>query len=82
MRLEDSAADWTFNVNHDVWIRLTARGRRLARAQGCTVEEVDGWSRWQLWKVASVFGRHMEDGFDLLFKTEIQIRCGKDISRL
>lgn len=74
------------NINDNVRVRLTEHGRKLHRewwlrwygelsaypyqAPG---EDADGWSRWQLWNLMSVFGEHMYMGGPLPFLTEIEI---------
>ncbi len=75
------------NVNHDVWIKLTDAGKAEHRQQHDTFmkewakldvdyrqpEEVDGWSRWQLWELMRIFGSKFYNGCDVPFETTIRI---------
>lgn len=72
-----------FNINDEVRVRLTDRGRRLMREThkifcGDRVpytepEEVDGWSTWQLWRLMQEFGAHMIMGQEVPFEPTIEI---------
>jgi hypothetical protein len=50
-----------FNINDYVYVRLTDRGRTILmqQHQHAPVEDPDGYSRWQLWHLMSVFGQHV-----------------------
>ncbi len=75
----------TINMNDEVRVRLTARGREIMRKNhaelfpsGAPVpysepREDDGWSTWQLWCLMQEFGRHLHNGCDVPFETEIEI---------
>lgn len=85
----DAPRGVTFNLNHDVWVRLTDAGRALYRKQwedlrdqypGITTEHAPkeeddgGWSRWQLWELAGTFGHALYNGNPHLpFETEIRL---------
>lgn len=77
-----------FNINHEVEIKLTERGRRYlawrhdkwlrehpnVNLPYCAKQEdPDGWSRWQLWTLMETFGPDTHIGMDLLFETTIRI---------
>ena len=36
-------------------------------------EDASGWSRWQLWEVMAIFGRHLYMGGPLLFETKVDL---------
>ena len=83
-----------FNVNDFVWVRLTALGRKTHRSwfrelfSGAlripvftpAKEDAKGWSRWQLWELFQVFGKHMGNGFPLMFKTTMRVEI-EDVNR-
>jgi len=62
--------DMEFNINHDVWVKLTDNGREVLRKQHeelnrllnqerdytPVTEDNDGWSRWQLWTLMDELG--------------------------
>ena len=58
-----------FNINNEVAVQLTDEGRRIFTAQQAEypehyrlrLEEVNGWSRWQLWVLMQTFGPHMSE---------------------
>lgn len=73
------------NINDHVWVRLTERGRDIARAHHqallvvaprlgpyCSYE-TNGWSRWQLWQLMQRFGADCHLGCDPPFETEISL---------
>lgn len=76
-----------FNINDHVRVRLTDRGRALHRQhhdelfEGSSykpdyrppVEDADGWSRWQLWRLMHEFGEQLYNGAPLVFETEIEV---------
>jgi hypothetical protein len=53
-----------FNINHDVKVQLTSHGRNiLAQTNACYVTTLsDGWYRFQLWQLMSIFGPHLGNG--------------------
>lgn len=75
----------SFNVNNEVWVRLTDEGRRQlnrnregsalphGKFPGLPVEDADGFSKWQLWDLMSQFGPHMFNGCEIPFETEIYL---------
>lgn len=79
-RLDHAAS---FNVNHKVRIRITARGRDHLRETGrlsmltpgysTAVDDATGYATWQLWEVMSVFGSVMYMGGSVPFETEIEL---------
>lgn len=73
-----------FNLNDYVQVRLTDLGRCLheqehemlsthASAPYKPPEELDGWSRWQAWRLMELFGQHMHNGCNVPFETTIRI---------
>lgn len=77
-----------FNVNHYVRVKLTDYGRECLRKnheqlyQGWKGtrpeyhppnEDVDGWSRWQLWSLMADLGPHISLGMNPPFEATIQI---------
>lgn len=72
------------NINEEVLIKLTDKGRAIHRQwhenliPGYTytppVENEHGYSVWQLWMVMQVFGKHLSNGFDIPFETEIILK--------
>jgi hypothetical protein len=78
-----------FNVNNPVRVRITPEGRKLiSEPQRIPVtggiitldpiaadhkEDAEGWSEWQLWELAQVFGPHIYLGCNVPFETEIQL---------
>jgi hypothetical protein len=72
-----------FNINNEVRIQLTDLGRTIHRqnfekllpdlAYEPPIEDADGWSSWQLWKLAHEFGAHLYNGCDPPFKSCIEI---------
>jgi hypothetical protein len=71
-----------FNINNEVQVRLNDEGREYLLKQhlkdfslvGYTapVEDSEGWSTWQLWKLINTFGGSMI-GCGSPFSTEIRI---------
>ena len=65
-----------FNLNSFVKIKLTSCGKEILHnrrkdlynkigqpmPEYSIVEDEDGWSRWQLWEVMSIFGNHLYMG--------------------
>ena len=61
-----------FNINYNVKVRLTDRGRQILREEWekyCRPmfkpedyippkEDTEGWSTWQLWDLMQRFGQH------------------------
>lgn len=70
-----------FNINNYVSVRLTEEGldqyHRHFQLFGVSVEEPltdsDGWSRFLLWELMSIFGERMGNGMPNLFSTEIRL---------
>lgn len=75
-----------FNLNHHVRVKLTPLGRDLIvrnhnelfgphadKYAVRRVEEVDGWSEWQMWDLMAEFGRYLGNGRPVPFETEIEI---------
>jgi len=81
-----------FNVNHEVRVKLTPRGRMILTEQDREFlrahniapaappeEDTDGYSTWQLWTLMHTFGNHMVPGFEPPFETEIEIPEGTNV---
>jgi len=77
-----------FNINNNVKVQLTETGKKILRENFDKLytdygrnppkfklpkEDKNGWSIWQLWVLINEFGNHMHMGFDLPFKTVIDI---------
>lgn len=74
-----------FNINHYVEVKLTDVGREIYYKHMTDVlrgsdykmqpikENAEGWSRWQLWDLMSIFGAHCYNGCRVPFETEIEI---------
>lgn len=71
-----------FNINDHVRVKLTPRGHALHRQHfaelGCLqyfAPEIDdeGWTRFQLWSLMSIFGQYMSCGGELVFETTIRM---------
>lgn len=73
-----------FNISNYVRVRLTDHGRQIHKqnteAYGLggvyyrpPVEDDQGWSKWQLWDLMSVFGHSISLGCELPFDTTIEI---------
>lgn len=73
-----------FNVNHDVWVKLTASGHAELQKQHRDIttywgndfeykppKEVEGWSKWQLRNLMQRLGHRMAMGLPLPFETNI-----------
>jgi len=78
-----------FNINDDVWVKLTERGRECLRKRHaeivamCSghnpfpytppVEDKDGWSRWQMWRLMQALGPYISHGGPPPFETTLRI---------
>jgi hypothetical protein len=69
-----------FNINDYVKVRLTDKGMKvLADHYGGEIPEwfvnymEDGWTKFQLWDLASIFGENLYNGCTLPFETNILI---------
>ena len=79
-----------FNINDNVQVKLTGRGRDCLRKQweallmGSTLkytpvdEDADGWSCWQLWDLMSQLGTFMTMGSAPVFETTIRINLSNE----
>lgn len=61
-----------FNINDKVRVRLTDYGREALRSMRRTVDEIDGWSEWQMWDLMHDLGAYMGNGLRLVIETTIQ----------
>jgi hypothetical protein len=73
------------NINSFVKVRLTDVGKRIHREAWDSLfmpqhvtyrapeEDEEGYSKWQLWSLMNVYGRHIGLGLDLPFESEIEI---------
>lgn len=78
-----------FNINNNVYVRLTDYGRKIHRniynaiakeyagklpwAYKAPKEDKEGWSKWQLHDLMNIFGEFMVMGCELPFETTIRI---------
>ena len=64
-----------FNVNDNVWVRLTELGRdhldALHPHEARFMKKHNGWAQFQLWVVMQCFGERTFCGGKLMFETEI-----------
>lgn len=84
------ASTWIpFNINHEVRVRLTDKGRRVLLDNHNSLyantnlpqppkyippkEDEEGWSVWQLWYLINQLGNHFVMGLDGVIETEIEI---------
>jgi hypothetical protein len=72
-----------FNINHDVRVKLTEYGigkyiqhhskyLRVSEISTPKVDE-DGWSKFQLWYLMSIFGEYISMGSPLCFNSNIEL---------
>ena len=64
--------------NHDKLINLIREtgDEKTCRAMedyNPCVEDGEGWSEWQMWRVMEIFGPHVSIGFDPPFETDMII---------
>lgn len=72
-----------FNINDYVWVRLTDRGREHHKKIWHSImgddfpynppQEVNGWSKWQMWVLMRDFGSQIGNGRLLVFETTISL---------
>lgn len=76
-----------FDVNGFVKVRLTKKGHAIHHATHDLVmgplkyehrfvplvEDMEGWSEWQLWELMRVFGQYLYQGCEMPFETFILI---------
>lgn len=68
-----------FNINDEVWLKLTDKGREIHRAAvppdllKFVETDANGWTRFQLWEAMRIFGKHLCNGCSLAFETTIRI---------
>ena len=70
-----------FNLNEYVWVQLTDKGRQIYQEwvedlgldHTPAEEDPDGWSKWQAWQLAQLFGEYMGMGVFLPFATTVRI---------
>jgi hypothetical protein len=64
-----------YNINHNVRVRLTGRGRKILRQTGPhdskATPDADGWSEFQLWHLMETFGPHLYLGCEVPFNPDI-----------
>ena len=71
-----------FNINENVWVRLTDVGREYHRSRHeeyygvmpyhAPEEDSNGWSKWQLWHLMKTFGESISLAGFPPFETEIR----------
>lgn len=66
-----------FNINDNVYVRLTARGRSIllenAQPVPASASNADGYTRWQLWDLMQTFGKYLFNGSIVPFETDIKL---------
>jgi hypothetical protein len=75
---EDQPTYTVFNINSSVYVRLTEIGRAIVRDEGTVYqsdkeEDVEGYTKWQLWELMYLFGRHLYKGCKAPFETTIRL---------
>ena len=66
-----------FNLNNNVTIRLTERGRTLIEKHKLTLEpDKDGYVTTQLWVVMQELGEYCQNGSNPPFETTIEMIDG------
>ncbi len=81
------------NMNDNVKVKLTQRGKEILQERfekfhknyptsftkfELPKEDKRGYSKWQLWRLFSVFGEHISMGLDVPFELDIEIRESDD----
>lgn len=75
------------NLNDTCYIKLTDYGRKILKEKyeefnrdhgdiykyNPKNEDSEGWSKWQLWDIMTVFGNVMYNGFNIPFETDIRL---------
>ena len=78
-----------FNINENVWVRLTQSGKLIHRRQHDELRkefpslgryrppyaDAAGYTRWQLWDLMQTFGPHITLGGDPPFHTDIMFEA-------
>lgn len=62
-----------YNINNYVKVKLTNNGRLILKEQNINPSEEDGWTKFQLWDLMSIFGPYLCNGCDLFFETNIEL---------
>jgi hypothetical protein len=74
-----------FNINDYVRVKLTDHGRKILDDQHTEFKKVmpsaepihkpdeDGWCKFQLWELMSIFGQHLYNGCQIPFETTIEL---------
>jgi hypothetical protein len=64
-----------FNINNYVKVKLTPMGKEILKETYFEniAEDDNGWSRWQLWELMLIFGKHLHMGLDNPFEIEIKL---------
>ena len=65
----------SFNINYNVYVRLTEKGRNILRSEKITIpqEDENGYSKWLLWELMYHFGSHIYNGCEVPFETTIKL---------
>jgi hypothetical protein len=89
MNIEDTRK---MNLNEEVYVKLTKLGHDEFKLQfddlksmaggdlvyAPIVEDEEGWSKWQLWRLMATFGHMLSTTGDLPFEINIRIKGEKD----
>lgn len=76
-----------FNINDDVWVKLTDKGREIYYHKDDNLNmfagklvikpqhptEINGWCKFLMWELIELFGRHISPTLELPFETEISL---------
>jgi hypothetical protein len=70
----ERVTDLLFNVNDYAYVKLTPVGQRILSSKSVSfTKDGEGWSKWQLWELMSIFGGHLRNGCDVPFETTIRL---------
>jgi hypothetical protein len=64
-----------FNINNNVYVRLTEKGRSVLFSQNISppLEDENGYGKWQLWVLMNTFGPHLWNGSPVPFEPTIKL---------
>lgn len=74
-----------FNINDKIRVKLTLFGYQIYKEHaesfdqyGCNMSRIppidnDGWWEEQCWSIMSIFGKHLHNGGNVPFETDIMV---------
>jgi len=68
-----------FNINNNVWVKLNDYGMLIHKKHYNKYKteyipphkDDEGWSKFQLWTLMSIYGKYMYNGCNIPFETDI-----------